>query len=169
MVLLLKKKENINSNKKAYMEFYKKHKHCINNQKIGFNEQINLLNNDCCIVIMDFKQNFKIGGGPIETSRDFYNKKFISCFGVCLITKENDKIKRRYFNILSEILTHDSLFVKDCIEMIVKEILKNRFKQVSFWADNGKHFRSSELMKYFYDLAQKHFDFVSMNFFVEYL
>ena len=69
---------------------------------------------------------------------------------------------------MSEILTHDSLFVKDCIEMIVKEILKNRFKQVSFWSDNGRHFRSSELMNYLYDLAQKHFDFVSMNFFVEY-
>ena len=87
---------------------------------------------------------------------------------MCLITKENDKIKRRYFNILSEILTHDSLFVKDCIEMIVKEILKNRFKQVSFGADNGRHFRLFELMKYFYDLIQKHFDFVSINFFVEY-
>ena len=90
---------------------------------------------------MGFKQNFKIGGGPIETTRDFYNKKFVGCLGFCVITKENNEIKKRYFNMLSEILTHDSLYVKDCIDILIKEILPNDIKKISFWSDNIKHFR----------------------------
>ncbi len=34
-----------------------------------------------CVIIMDFKENFKIGGGPIETSQMFYNKNSDFRFG----------------------------------------------------------------------------------------
>ena len=39
------------------------------------------LNKKECSLIMDFKENFKIGGDPIETSKIFYNKSQVSCLG----------------------------------------------------------------------------------------
>ena len=41
-----------------------------------------------CLII-DFKENFKIGCGTIKTSQIFYNKSQVSCLGFSLIYKDN--------------------------------------------------------------------------------
>ena len=38
---------------------------------------MNLNEKECCL-IMDFKENFKIGGSPIKTPKIFYNKSQVS-------------------------------------------------------------------------------------------
>ena len=116
---------------------------------------------------MDFKENFKIGGGPVETSQIFYNKSQVSCLGFCLIYREGNNIKRKYINVLSKIITHDSYFVIKCLELFLKKYLSN-YNTVHFWSDNAGHFRSSELMNYILlELPKKNLS-TSMNFFVEY-
>ena len=59
-------------------------------QKKNFKEKIMNLNEKEFCLIMDFKENFKIGGVPIEISQIFYNKSQVSFLGFCLIYKENN-------------------------------------------------------------------------------
>ena len=115
---------------------------------------------------MDFKENFKIGGDTIETSQIFYNKSQISCLGFCLIYKQDNQIKRKYYNYLSKIITHDSYFVIKCLESFQLKYL-SVYNKVNFWSDNSGHFRSAELMNYILlELPNKRLE-TTMNFFVE--
>ena len=90
-----KKKEELNINEINYFKYYENHRKCVQNQKQNFKNQIQNLPDDECIIIIDFKQNFQIGGGPIETQKKFYTKTFLSCFGVCIIYKELGNIKKK--------------------------------------------------------------------------
>ena len=116
---------------------------------------------------MDFKQSFKIGGGPVELSQSFYNKSSVSCLGFMMITNSGGNIRRRYYDFLSEVITHDSFFVKNCIESLKDGTLSD-FTKIHFWSDNAGHFRSQELKKYILlDLPSKNYE-TTQNFFVEY-
>ena len=68
--------------------------------------------NTSCVIILDFKQNFKIGDGLIETNQQFYDKKQISVLGFAIYYKDNNNnLITRYVDFLSEILSHDSLLL----------------------------------------------------------
>ena len=149
------------------IEYYNNHLRLNKEQKKNFKEKIINLNEKECCLIMDFKENFKIGGGPIETSQIFYNKSQVSCLGFCLIYKEDNQIKRKYYNYLSKIITHDSYFVIKCLESFQLKYLSG-YNKVNFWSDNAGHFRSAELMNYILlELPKKRLE-TTMNFFVEY-
>jgi hypothetical protein len=100
-------------------------------------------------VVLDFKQNIKLGGGPIEISQVFYDKRHISTLGFAVIFKdENNKVTTKYVDMFSEILTHDSLYVTDCINILLSKPYMQGFNQICFWSDCGLHFRSAELMNH---------------------
>ena len=42
---------------------------------------------------MNFKENLRLGGGPTETKKDFFNKQQISVLGLAIIKNENNFIK----------------------------------------------------------------------------
>ncbi|PVV02183.1 hypothetical protein BB560_003371, partial [Smittium megazygosporum] len=67
---------------KKSVDEYNVHKMLSSKQILNFNSQIGRLQGKSCIIIIDFKENFKIGGGPVESSRDYYEKPQISdlCF-----------------------------------------------------------------------------------------
>ena len=67
------------------------------NIKKIYNNQIESLDNNNSIVIMDFRQNFKIDGGPIEITRNFYNKKFLSLLSFYMIAKEKKPNPKKVF------------------------------------------------------------------------
>lgn len=73
------------------IELYERHLKLSQHQRYMFNEQKNNLENFDCIVLMDFKQNIRIGGSSNETSRDFYNKSELSVLGFCVIFKKTIK------------------------------------------------------------------------------
>ncbi|PVV02111.1 hypothetical protein BB560_003445, partial [Smittium megazygosporum] len=60
----------------------------------NFKDQIAGLSVKSIIIIADFKENFKIGGGPIETTRDFYQKSQISDLCFCVLSKSGDQTQR---------------------------------------------------------------------------
>lgn len=94
------------------VKYYKEHLELNQDQKAHFKNKLNNLHGEECVVVMDFKQNFKVGGGPVETSQCYYNKSSVSCLGFCVITRDEYGLKRSYHNYLSEIISHDSYFVK---------------------------------------------------------
>lgn len=73
-------------------------------------------------MILDFKENLRLGGGPRETNQMFYRMEQCSVLGFCLIHKSADGVVHKdYFDFFSSILSHDSLFVKDCLRDLVTD------------------------------------------------
>ena len=59
---------------KKNIEIYEKHKKVVDNQKFHFNKIKKNLNDNHCIIILDFKQNFKLSFGRNKLSQDYYTK-----------------------------------------------------------------------------------------------
>ena len=66
-------------------------------QKKLYNKNIENMDEKSCLLIVDFKQNFKLGKSPVETNRDFYYKKNISCLDFAIISKENGIVKKEIY------------------------------------------------------------------------
>src|SRR5579871_1017768 len=98
---------------------------------------------------MDFKKNLKLGSSPNELNQDFYNRKNCSVLGIYLIYKDNNnKIKKEYKYFFSDILSYDSLFIKECLYQLLSSISFPKFKYLSIWIDNARYFYSKEIASY---------------------
>ena len=60
-----------------------KHKEIVKHQKLQFNQDINSLTGENCILIMDFKENLGIGRRPNKTKKDFFNHQKVSYSRSC--------------------------------------------------------------------------------------
>ena len=94
-----KKLSNINiyklssNEKKDYLrniDILNKHHKVVENQKSAYKHILNNLDNESCVLILDFKENFKLSHGGNEISCDFYNKRQVSCMGAALIFKSQN-------------------------------------------------------------------------------
>jgi hypothetical protein len=75
----------------------------------------------------------------------FYRMEQCSVLGFCLIHKSADGVVHKdYFDFFSSILSHDSLFAKDCLRDLVMERSFPRLTSLSIWTDCGPHFHSFE-------------------------
>ncbi|PVZ96956.1 hypothetical protein BB558_007110 [Smittium angustum] len=127
-------------------EEFEVHKQLALEQRRNFKEQIARLSGKSLIIIADFKENFKIGGGPIETTRDFYQKSQISDLCFCVLSKSGDLVQRRYYNYLSENLSHDSLYVINCLKDLLCRSEFQEFEEVNLWSDSGPHFKNADYL-----------------------
>ena len=99
---------------KIEIEYSKYHKIFFNIQKACFHAEIFNLKSQHSILLIDFKENLKLRGSPNELNQDFYNRKNYSVLGIYLIYKDNNnKIKKEYKYFFSDILSYDSLFIKN--------------------------------------------------------
>ena len=62
------------------------------NQNKEYKDDINEVDKDSCVIIIDYKENLKIGGGLIETNNCFYEKTPISVLGFAVAFKINNRI-----------------------------------------------------------------------------
>jgi len=152
------------------VHLYQQHIFFKNRQQQCYKNSINRTTSSSCVVIMDFKENLKIGGGPVETGANFYHKKQVSVLGFAVHYQDNTGTACiRYFDYLSPILSHDSLFIIGCIRKFLAHSFMADFSQVCFWSDSGPHFRSGELMHFIFEqLPQLYDKQFYMNYFVEY-
>ncbi|OMJ09365.1 hypothetical protein AYI70_g10964 [Smittium culicis] len=130
---------------KTYQDF-KDHKMLVDEQRGRFTSLEGNLNNDSCILIYDFKENFKIGGGLVESLDVFYSRIQISDLCFCLVYKSNGHIKRRYYNYLFENLIHDSVYALSCLLKLLKSPDFAIFKNIYLWSGSGPHFGNSEFL-----------------------
>ena len=172
-MLLWKKlmaKTQLNNNELIDKKAYIKHDRFKEIQNKHYKLKKEDLKDKKCIIVMDFKQNFVLGKGPIETNHDFYNKEHVSCLGFYIVYKKDNKLQREYYNYLSSILSHDSLYVANCVSMLIEKYLKNKFEVFDFWSDNACHFRCFELYDHILKEIPAKYQGVkcTMNFFNEY-
>ena len=101
---------------------------------------------------MDFKENLKIGGGPVETKMDFFNRQQISLLGFAVIYLKSGIKQTDYYSFLSEQLAHDSLFAGNCLNKLIYNNNLSMFENITLWTDGGHHFKSQEFLNFQYKL-----------------
>ncbi|PVU85045.1 hypothetical protein BB560_007177 [Smittium megazygosporum] len=148
---------------------YNDHMELNRKQRDAFKTQQENLNGRSCVIVADFKENFRIGGGPVEASSSFYRKKQISDLCFCIIYKEDGQIVRKYFNYLSENLSHDSFYAINCLNSLLALEDLARFTIVHLWSDSGPHFKNSDYIHAVFFQIPRIFPQkkLSLNFFFE--
>ena len=148
---------------------YKQHVFFKEQQQQLYNRSIDRTTTSFCVVVVDFKENIRIGGGPVEVGRDFYEKQQVSVLGFAVHYRDEEgTLYRRYVDYLSPILSHDSLFVTDCIAKLLARPFMSRFNEICFWCDPGPHFRSAEFMHFvFARLPSMYVKKIFLNYFTE--
>ena len=126
---------------------------------------------------MDFKENIKLGGGPIELGNDFYNRQQCSVLGMAVVhcNQVTKQPRLHYIDFFSDILSHDALFVSHCVKKMLHKFLNNpnitgqqTIKKVHFWTDTGRHFQCGELAHFLLNFLPVTFGIqVTWNFFAE--
>src|SRR5579871_3409755 len=82
---------------KIEIEYGKYHEIFIDIQRACFHAEIFNLKSQHSILLIDFKENLKLGSSLNELNQNFYNRKNYSVFEMCLIYKDNNnKIKKKY-------------------------------------------------------------------------
>ena len=125
-IVLAKKINNTNYTEDDRKEFaeeyrtYEEHYATAQHQRNMFSYQRNNLAEGACLIIMDYKQNIKIGGSRIESSRDFYRKTDVTVFGFCLYYKLGGLIYKKNIDYFSEALSYDSFFTKQAIKELLR-------------------------------------------------
>lgn len=88
---------------KKNLEVINIHKKIVLHQRKQFENDFQNLDEYEFVLIMDFKENFRLGEGPNETKKEFFNKSQISVLGFALAYKKNDNILIDYHTYLSKI------------------------------------------------------------------
>ena len=127
------------------------------------------------MVIVDFKENLRLGGGPVECGKDYFTRQQCSVLGMAVVYQ--DQVSKQpcveYIDFFSDILSHDALFVTGCMSDLLHNFINLKYrnlslKKVHFWNDTGRHFQCGELAHYLLKIVPVEFNIqVTWNFFVE--
>jgi hypothetical protein len=135
-------------------------------------KQLQTLPLGAAMLTMDFKENITLGSGPRELGQSWYTRERRTIFGMALNKKEADgSISKWHFNIVSDCLAHDAIFVKQALTHLFATKLWDSFKieHLYLWCDNAPHFRNTILLAYLLDLVkQKEFQTIKLCFFEAY-
>ena len=127
------------------------------------------------MIVVDFKENIRLGGGPIECGKDFFTRQQCSVLGMAVVywNQVTKQPSVEYIDFFSDILSHDALFVSNCISNVLDNFIKRKYrylnlKKVHFWNDTGRHFQCGELAHYLLKVVPVEYDIqVTWNFFGE--
>jgi hypothetical protein len=125
------------------------------------------------LILMDFKENLKLGSGPVEVGQDFYQKTQVTCLGFAVhIGHTNKPCTTHYFDVLSYCLSHDGLFVHEALRLVlpaVQDLVGCPITDLELWMDCGPHFRCAEVLyDVLIDLPQQYsLPVIRANYFAE--
>ena len=120
-------------------------------QRATFNKNKEKVKQGELVVVVDYKENLRLGGGPVEVSQTYYHKSQRTVLGFVIyysaIVDNRECVKKHNYIYISEQLTKDSSYVIDCMKHMVNDV-KNKYvrdlKKITLWTDCGRHFRSAE-------------------------
>ena len=149
---------------------FETHYACKTEQRSAFKWQRTNLANGQGLLVLDFKENITIGGGPRELTAAFYNKTPRTLLGFVLYSKEADVLHKRHINIISDVLSHDAGFVIHAFKKVLQLDFVQALSSLSIWSDCGPHFRCKEFCYFlFRDLPTRcaNLNHIEWNLFAE--
>ena len=137
------------------------HQFYASEQRKAFNAKKQNIGEDEILILMDFKENIKLGGGPIEIGNDFYTRQQCSVLGMAIVYRDQVTKQPRleYLDFFSDILSHDALFASDCINKVLHLFLfqkllgQSKITKVHFWNDTGRHFQCGSIFSKYKSLG----------------
>jgi len=125
------------------------------------------------LLLIDFKANLILNqDASVQVSKEYFQTPQRSLFGAVLYYSENGVIVKHHFDVLSDCVSHNSFFVTKALDLIFshEHFSSKSFTSISFWLDNGPHFKTKELFHYFYNIPDNFPDILNVqwNNFVEY-
>ena len=156
----------VNQHLLTKVSYYKAHKRISDLQRTIHKHNIANPGLNKATIVIDFKENLRLGRGPREVNQDFYNRKPMSVLGFYIAINENGEVEYNYCDFLSNILTHDSLFASNCLRKVISLYNIQEANHIRIWTDCDPHFRSKQLLHAtLYEIPQKHGIAVTHNFF----
>jgi hypothetical protein len=139
-------------------------RHCCANRELKalFQQHLQQLQDGDAVLVMDFKENVSLGKGPRELGNSWYTKERRTVFGVVVHVRQAGEVVKYHFNIISDCLTHDAIFVKYALSSL---FASNAWKQLgirrnlAIWSDNAAHFKNKVLLSYYAQLCHENEDF----------
>ncbi|CAG8507156.1 13046_t:CDS:2, partial [Dentiscutata heterogama] len=93
------------------------------------------------------KKNIRIGGDLVETENNFFEKTQVSVLGFAVYYHEPDRsLHTQYFDYFSDVLSHDTLFVINCITKLLSHSFMSRFHEACFWSDCEPHYYGKNII-----------------------
>ena len=87
---------------KDQVSLYRRHLFFKEQQQRLYRKSIDRCTGSSCVVTMDFKENFRVGGGPVETGRQYFNKKQVSVLSFAVHYRDVDgDVQIRYLYYFS--------------------------------------------------------------------
>ena len=133
-------------------DLFKQHQENFTNQRNSFKylkSKERLVEKNSILIVMDFKENLKLGFGPEEYGKSFYEKEVRTLLGFVLYYYEDNTYKKKYVNLLSNVLSHDSNFVRKAIDHLSSSYpFIEKYSEVLLFMDNGAHFKNAGLLHY---------------------
>jgi hypothetical protein len=157
------------------VQLYEEHKRHANEQRELYRKHLKDPSEGTLVLVADFKEKIKLGGGPRERGQTFFSKSARSVLGITVVYKDKKtkEIVKRNINFVSKCLNNDGLFVRECIDMLLQQrwIQDEGFQKLLFWCDCGPHFRNQEvayhLLHECFNKKEMMFNQVNINFFWE--
>jgi hypothetical protein len=164
----LESKKELTQEQKENLKDLKKHHDDKNKRRDEFHEDIRNLKEGDLLLIVDFKENITLNRGQREVGNSFFNRTFCSFFGVTAV--EMGK-KINYYDYASDILSHNTTMVMDCVQRTIEKIEEKnekKFNNIIIWLDNGpEHFKTFQFMNFAHHL-KKNYQKISISYFIEY-
>jgi hypothetical protein len=91
-------------------------------------------------ILIDFKSNIQIGMTCEQKNQQYYNVSYRQLLGIWIQTSEREL----FFDILSEDLTKDKVFVTFALKIIFErqEFKDLKLDKIYLWSDGARHFRN---------------------------
>ena len=95
---------------------YRFHLDLAKRREAEYVEEINETKEGKCVICIDFKANISLGKGYENDSHVFFNAPQRTLIGAVGFFNLNGKKYKIIFSSISEVLNHDSLFVKEFVQ-----------------------------------------------------
>jgi hypothetical protein len=125
------------------------------------------------VIVMDYKENIKYGMHACATGTEYFEQQARTILGFTVFYREDDNIKKEHFDIISEVLSHDSFFSQIALYKVLEHSRMKKIRQnctnLILFTDCGPHFRSYEMMYAVLveTFNKNYFDEVDWHFFAE--
>ena len=99
------------------------------------------------LVLMDYKENYKLPITKNQDGRAWYNKTQVTCLSFLVYHKSSSGIiNKTVLTYLSPCLSHTGSFTLQCLECVLKDAVYRDCTEVILWLDGGPHFRCKEVV-----------------------
>jgi len=152
----LEKKSKKNNEEMNEIEILKQHNIISDSQRSYFNNLTENIKKKECVIVLDFKENWKLPLSKNQIQDSFYHSESIT--HLCIIVYLTNK--KYFFNYFSEDLSHNSNFVIECLSDLLSNSIFDNLENLYIFSDAGPHFRNASFINYIFNENRK---FINCN------